>query len=354
MLYILARILTPIYGHAHLFCYISVRAILALFTSLLCSIFLGEWFVKTSRAKFRSKVREYTPENHQIKNNTPTMGGLFILLITMISMLAWNNLTSIKVLIFFVNMILFGTLGYSDDRAKIEQSKGIAARTKFILQTLAALLTMTLWYYLESPNTQLCIPFFKHMMPTLGWLFIPWGALVIVSTSNAVNLTDGLDGLATGTLISNISTFAIIAYLAGHHLFASYLAIPYGASGEMTIAACALIGALLGFLWYNSYPAQIFMGDVGSLTLGASLALLALMARQELLIPIAGGIFVLEAVSVIMQVSSFKMFGQRIFRMAPIHHHFELMGWKEPKITVRFWIISLVLSLFALLTLKVR
>ena len=321
---------------------------------LIFTFILGDLFIKMSLRRFRSNVREETPERHKTKNNTPTMGGLFILFIFIINTLLWNNLLKPEVWIFALCLAGFGAIGFFDDYAKIKKQKGISARLKFKLTTLLATIIMSLWYFLCSPNTTLCIPFFKNFSPELGWLIIPWGSFIIVSMSNAVNLTDGLDGLAAGPLMFNFSAFGAICYTAGHKEFAKYLFIPNAQSAELTISAAILIGTLLGFLWYNTYPAQIFMGDVGSLALGAGLGLMAIMARQELLLPLAGGIFLMETLSVMAQVFSFKMWRRRIFRMAPIHHHFELLGWSEPKITVRFWIISIILSLLALLTLKLR
>jgi len=248
----------------------------------------------------------------------------------------------------------FGAIGFIDDQAKIKKQKGLSAKIKFYLQTLVATIIMSMWYIFYTPNTHLIFPFFKNIHCDLWYLLIPWGAYIIIATSNAVNLTDGLDGLATGPLIFNFATFSSIAYLAGHQHFAEYLNIPFTGTAELTILGASLIGALIGFLWFNTYPAQIFMGDVGSLSLGAALALMALMTRHELLLLIAGGIFVIETISVIIQVISFKLRGKRVFLMAPIHHHYELLGWSEPKITVRFWIISFVLSLIALLTIKLR
>jgi len=284
----------------------------------------------------------------------PTMGGLFIILIFVINTLLWNNLSKSEVWIFLLTLISFGTIGFIDDYAKVKKKKGIAAGLKFRLQILSSLTIMILWYIISAPNTTLCVPFFKNISPVLGWFIIPWGAFIIVSVSNAVNLADGLDGLATGPLMFNFSAFSTIAYLAGHKELSKYLFIPYANSAELTVVGATLIGALLGFLWYNTYPAQIFMGDVGSLALGSGLALMTIIARQELLLPLAGGLFLAETISVIAQVFSFKMWGKRIFKMAPIHHHFELLGWSEPKITIRFWIISIILSLLALLTLKIR
>ncbi|MCK4265256.1 phospho-N-acetylmuramoyl-pentapeptide-transferase [Candidatus Babeliales bacterium] len=354
MIYHLSQKLLHSYHFFNVLHYVSVRAICALLSSLTFSFILGQRFIEVSQRKFRSKVREETPKSHQVKNDTPTMGGLFILIIFTINTLLWNNLYKSEIWIFALTLISFGAIGIIDDIAKIKSKKGIAAGTKFKLQILLATGIMLLWYFVSQPNTALCIPFFKNITTQLGWIIIPWGAFIIVSMSNAVNLTDGLDGLATGPLMTNFSAFSVICYLTGHKSFAKYLFIPFTNNAELTISGAILIGTLLGFLWYNTYPAQIFMGDVGSLALGAGLALMALMTRQELILPLAGGIFVIETISVIAQVFSFKMWKKRIFKMAPIHHHYELIGWTEPKITVRFWIISIVLSLLALLTLKLR
>lgn len=354
MIYHIAQTLQNHYSFFNLFHYVTVRAIGALLSALLLSFILGNWFIRVSKKFFRSKVRDWTPESHQLKNNTPTMGGLFIVAIALVTSLLWNDLSKPSVWIFIFCFVGFGLIGFLDDWFKIKHNKGISARTKFWLQIACGIATTSLWYFWMGAETSLCVPFFKNFNPELGLLLIPWGTWIIISTSNAVNLTDGLDGLATGPLISNFTAFSIIAYLASHKGFASYLYIPLAGSPELAVIGGALVGVLLGFLWYNTHPAQIFMGDVGSLALGAGLALMALMARQELLLLIAGGIFVLETLSVIIQVLSFKFLGRRMFRMAPIHHHFELIGWHEPKITVRFWIISLVLALLSLLTLKIR
>lgn len=354
MIYHLAESLKGSVSFFNLFHYVSVRAIAALLSSLFLAFLTGNKFIAFCQQYFRAKARDYTPESHQSKNDTPTMGGLFILSVFAINALLWCNLAKGKVWIFLLCMAGFGAIGFWDDWQKIFYKKGISAKIKFRLQVLMALVSASLWYFLCDPNTELCIPFFKNFAPQLGLLLIPWAAYIMIATSNAVNLTDGLDGLATGPLITNFATFSIIAYLAGHKKFATYLFIPYADSAELVILAAALIGALLGFLWYNTHPAQIFMGDIGSLSLGAGLAFMALMARQEVLLLISGGIFVVETLSVIIQVASFKLRGKRIFKMAPIHHHFELAGWEEPKITVRFWIISFILSLITILTLKIR
>lgn len=354
MIYHLAQAFQEQHHFFNLFHYVSVRAIAAFLSSLLLSFIFGNWFINASGRYFRSKVREYTPANHQLKNDTPTMGGLFILGIFTINTLLWNNLGRVDVWLFVACLLGFGAIGFYDDWKKIHKEKGISARHKFILQNGLSLVLIAAWYFLTTPDSSLCIPFLKNCMPHLGWLLIPWGAFIITATSNAVNLTDGLDGLATGPLMFNFATFGTIAYLAGHKHFSAYLHIPFAGSSELAICAATLIGCMLGFLWYNTYPAQIFMGDVGALAFGAGLALMALMCRQELLLVIAGGIFVMETVSVIIQVLSFRYFKRRVFKMAPIHHHFELMGWNEPKITVRFWIISIILCVLALLTLKIR
>ncbi len=354
MIYHLSQSLQNHFSILNIFHYVSVRAISALLTALLFSFLFGNWFIRLCQKHFRSKVREWTPETHAVKNNTPTMGGLFVIGIFLVNSLLWTNLSKISVLIFLFCVVSFGLIGFWDDWNKIFHKKGISARLKFWLQVICATIVVSAWYFFINPDTHLCIPFFKNFNPDLGILLIPWAIFIIIATSNAVNLTDGLDGLATGPLIFNFSTFALISYLAGHAKFAAYLFIPFTGSAELSILAATFIGALIGFLWYNTYPAQIFMGDVGALAFGAGLALIALMTRQEILLLICGGIFVLETVSVILQVITFKLYGKRLFKMAPIHHHFELAGWKETKITVRFWIVSFILALITILTLKIR
>ena len=334
--------------------YVSFRAMAAMLTTLVLAFIGGKWFIRKSGVKFRSKVREWTPESHRYKNNMPTMGGVFILGIVAFSAFLWCNLGSPKVWIFLLCLAGFGLIGFWDDWCKINRGTGISAGRKFGSQFLVAGLVVVLWFYFCGVSTTISFPFFKNANFDIGWWFIPWTIFIIVGCSNAVNLTDGLDGLAIGSLMPNFATFAIIAYLAGHTYIASYLYIPFAGTSEIAIIGSILVGVSLGFLWYNTYPAQIFMGDVGSLALGAGLGLMALMTKQELLLPITGGLFVLETVSVIIQVVSFKLLGRRLFKMAPIHHHFELMGWQEAKITVRFVIISLILCQIALMTLKMR
>jgi len=342
---------SPVFNVVH---YVSFRVMAALLTSLSLSLIFGPWFIRLSGRLFRSKVRAYTPESHQAKNDMPTMGGIFIIMTVIAAALLWTNLYSKQVWIVLLCMIMFAGIGLLDDLSKIKSKKGINSGTKFKLQVAAAALTLFFWWLSGDMRTDLCLPFFKYYAPDLGYFFFLWAGFIIVGSSNAVNLTDGLDGLAIGSLIINFGTYSIITYLAGHQKLAEYLHIPFVGTSELSIIGSTLVGASLGFLWYNTYPAQIFMGDVGSLGLGAVLALMALMSKQELLLPLIGGLFVMETFSVICQVLSLKYLGRRMFRMAPIHHHFELMGWQESKITIRFSIISLVLSLIGLMTIKLR
>lgn len=335
--------------------YVSVRAIAGLLSALCISLLFGEWFITASKQYFRSSAREFTPERHQqLKDNMPTMGGLFILANVAINTLLWCNLLDIKIWLILGCILGFGMIGAWDDWCKIKYKKGSSAHIKLISQLCVGLCFVVAWLYATGWNTTITIPFFKTIQPDIGLLFIVWALFVLIGTSNAVNLTDGLDGLAIGSLIPTFMTFSIIAYCAGHYLLALYLGIPFAATAELAIVGAILVGSSMGFLWYNTYPAQIFMGDVGSLSLGAALACMALMTKQELLLALAGGLFVLEALSVIAQVFSFKLYGKRLFKMAPLHHHFELIGWQESKITARFGIISVVLCLLTLMTLKLR
>lgn len=354
MFYVLSSHLKDTLSFANVFHYTSFRAIAALLTALFFSLIWGGWFIGNWAKAFKSKVREYTPDSHQAKNDMPTMGGIFILITILLSTLLWADLGNPLVWVFLLCLFGFGAIGFADDWKKIRFGKGISARAKFLAQWGVAALIVVLWVYWAGAKTTVSFPFFKNLNPDLGLLFIPWAMFILVSMSNAVNLTDGLDGLAIGSLLPNFALFSLIAYLAGHFLIAAYLNIPFAGSAEIAVMGTTLIGASLGFLWYNAYPAQIFMGDVGSLALGAGLALMALMAKQELLLPISGGLFVLETVSVVLQVFVYKRWKTRIFKMAPIHHHFELIGWPEAKITTRFGIISLILCLVALITLKLR
>jgi phospho-N-acetylmuramoyl-pentapeptide-transferase len=354
MLYHLSFALRNFMTSANVMHYISFRSMAALLTALAFSLIFGDWFIEKARIWFRSQARQYTPESHKAKDNMPTMGGVFILTIVSTTILLWCNLARYEIWLFLGCIISFGMLGFWDDWYKIQYKKGISERTKFITQLMLATIIACLWYWLCAPSTIICFPFFKTLQPELGIWYIPWVVFLFVATSNAVNLTDGLDGLAIGSLVPTFGVFSILAYLSGHTTFAAYLVIPFAGNAEIAIVGAALIGASLGFLWFNTYPAQIFMGDVGSLALGAGLAFMALLAKQELLVAIAGGLFVVETLSVIAQVTSFRLLGKRIFKMAPLHHHFELLGWPESKITVRFGIVSLVLCLISLMTLKLR
>lgn len=283
----------------------------------------------------------------------PTMGGIFIILVVVFNTLLWANWLHPYVWIFLWNLLGFGCIGLIDDIGKIKRHAGMSSKTKFYLQLIVAgLTTGLLLFYGLKPIVS--FPFFKNFQPNFGIFFVIWSMFIIVGCSNAVNLTDGLDGLAINSLIPNFVTFALICFLAGNFTIAHYLHIPFAHCAELSVVGATLIGASIGFLWYNTYPAQIFMGDVGSLALGASLAFMALASKQELLLVVSGGLFVIETLSVIGQVVSFRCCGKRLFRMAPIHHHFELLGWQESKITVRFGIISLILCILAVLTLKLR
>ncbi len=354
MLYHLALVLKPSLSVFNVVHYVSFRTMAALLTSLLFSFIWGNWFIRQSRLWFRSKAREHAPKTHKAKDGMPTMGGLFILGVVLLSSLLWCNWLKPAVWVFLACLCGFGAIGLWDDWSKIKGHRGISERKKLLAQIAVALIITMAWIYWCSPSTALCLPFFKHCMPELGLLFVPWAMFLLVGASNAVNLTDGLDGLAIGSLVSNFATFTGLLYVSGHAIFSNYLHIPFMGNAEVAVIGATLIGASLGFLWYNAYPAQIFMGDVGSLALGSGLALMALMAKQELLLAISGGLFVLETLSVILQVWSYKLRKKRIFRMAPLHHHFELLGWPEAQITVRFALVSLILCLVSLMTLKIR
>ena len=303
-------------------------------------------------------IREDGPESHYDKAGTPTMGGTLIVTAIAVSILLWADLANYYIWIVLFVLVGYGLVGFMDDYLMLvkKRSKGLTVRNKFLLQSILALITGFLVYMTPDFSTQVTIPFFKNFSPDFGWGYAIFAAVVIVGASNAVNLTDGLDGLAIGPVIVAASTYMIFAYVAGHIKISNYLQINYVAgSGELTIFCGALAGAGLGFLWFNAYPAQIFMGDVGSLSLGAALGAIAVITKQEILLILVGGLFVIEALSVIFQVGYFKMTsGRRIFKMAPLHHHFELKGWPEPKVIVRFWIIAIALALLAMSTLKLR
>jgi len=354
MIYHLSLYLKSYWSIFNVFHYISVRAIASLLSSLFLSLLFGNWFIGKSEKFFRAKIRAWTPDFHKVKDGMPTMGGIFILTIILINCLLWCDLSQWYIWVCLFSLFSFGAIGCWDDWHKIHYHTGISAYTKFGWQVFFATIVVLLWLRDSHASTTIIFPFFKYMHPDLGLLFIVWAVFVLVGCSNAVNLTDGLDGLAIGLLVPNFILFSFVCYAAGHYKIAHYLDIPFSGSAELTIIGAILVGTLLGFLWFNTYPAQIFMGDVGSLALGAGLACMALLAKQELLLVVSGGLFIVETFSVILQVLSLKWRGKRIFKMAPIHHHFELLGWQESKITVRFGIISLVLCLLALITLKLR
>ncbi|MBV7315754.1 phospho-N-acetylmuramoyl-pentapeptide-transferase [Shewanella sp. NIFS-20-20] len=360
MLVYLAEYLTQFYTGFNVFSYLTFRAILGLLTALVFSLWWGPKMIERLQLlQIGQVVRNDGPESHFSKRGTPTMGGLLILAGIFISVLLWGDLDSRYVWVMLFVLAAFGLIGFVDDYRKVvrKDTKGLIARWKYILQSLAALAIAVYLYFssMHPGETQLVVPFFKDVMPQLGLMFIVLAYFTIVGSSNAVNLTDGLDGLAIVPTVMVAAAFALIAYLSGHAQFSSYLHIPYlPGAGELVIVCTAIVGAGLGFLWFNTYPAQVFMGDVGSLSLGAALGAMAVLVRQEILLVIMGGVFVMETLSVILQVGSYKLRGQRIFRMAPIHHHYELKGWPEPRVIVRFWIISLFLVLLGLATLKLR
>jgi len=358
MLYHLLYPLSDVHVIFNVFKYITFRAIGGTLTALIISLLVGPKIIRyLSEKNIGQSIREDGPKTHFKKSGTPTMGGSLILLSLCVSTLLWANLKNIYVWLTLFITISFGIIGMMDDILKLRRgnSKGLSGWSKFIMQCGVAIIFGIILYVKHDFNTILAIPFFKKAIFNLGAFYIVFSALVIVSTSNAVNLTDGLDGLAIGSVITTAATYIVFTYVTGHVKFASYLNLPYVPGvGELTIFTGAMVGAGLGFLWFNTYPAQVFMGDTGSLSLGAAIAAVAIFCRQELLLIIVGGIFVLESISVIFQVLSYKWTGERIFLMAPIHHHFEIKGWEEPKVTVRFWIISIILALIALSSLKLR
>jgi len=360
MLIWLTEYLTQYYRAFSVFEYITLRAIVASLTALIITLLVGPPLIAwLSRYKVGQVVRNDGPKSHFSKAGTPTMGGAMIIIAVAVATLLWSNLRNPYVWIVLAVMVGFGTIGWCDDYRKLmrRNSKGLSARLKFLLQSIVGL-AAAIFLYMKATTpaeTSLLLPFFKNIVVPLGFFYIILTYFVIVGTSNAVNLTDGLDGLAIMPVVLVGGALGIFAYVTGHVKFATYLSVPYIPGVEEIAVFCgALVGAGLGFLWFNAYPAQVFMGDVGSLGLGAALGIIAVLVRQELVLFIMGGVFVAETVSVILQVGSFKLTGRRIFKMAPIHHHFELKGWPEPRVIVRFWIITVVLVLFGLATLKLR
>ena len=357
MLYHLLYPLSEAYGVFNVVRYITFRAAAATLTSLFICLVLGPWLIrKLSELRIGQPIREIGPD-HQAKEGTPTMGGLLILFSLLVSVLLWSELDQRMVWILVGLTAGYGVLGFIDDYQKVTQgsSAGISARTKLVWQVVFALGVAIAIYTDPAFDKELAVPFFKNFTPNIGIFYVPLAAFIIVAASNGVNLTDGLDGLAIGPVMITAATFLLLSYAAGHTGIAEYLNIKYvPGSGQLAIFCGAMVGGSLGFLWFNASPAELFMGDVGSLALGGALGTIAVLIRQEILLAVVGGIFVVETMSVIIQVASFKLTGKRVFLMAPIHHHFEKLGWAEQKIVVRFWIVSIILALVALSSLKLR
>jgi len=360
MLVWLAEYLESIYSGFAVFQYLTFRGILGTLTALGISLLVGPTMIRRlSHHQIGQAIRDDGPQTHLSKAGTPTMGGALIIVAIAVSSLLWSDLSNKYVWVVLSVTLLFGAVGWVDDYRKVveKDSRGLPARWKYLWQTIFGFgAAVFLFNTAATPaETELIVPFFKNVSIQLGVMFVLLTYFVIVGTSNAVNLTDGLDGLAILPTVLVGGALGVFAYLTGHIKFAEYLHIPYIAGvGELVVFCGALVGAGLGFLWFNTYPAQVFMGDVGALALGAALGVIAVIVRQELVLFIMGGVFVMETVSVILQVASFKLTGRRIFRMAPLHHHFELKGWPEPRVIVRFWIITVILVLIGLATLKIR
>jgi len=360
MLLLIAEYLQQYHKGFAVFQYLTLRGILGILTALVMSLWLGPWMIRTLRSmQIGQSVRTDGPQSHLSKSGTPTMGGVLILASIAISTLLWGDLSNRYVWIVLVTTLLFGAIGWVDDYRKVveKDSRGLPGRWKYFWQSVFGLAAaIALFALAELPaETALIFPFLKDVSVQLGAGFIVLTYFVIVGSSNAVNLTDGLDGLAILPTVLVGGALGVFAYLSGHVTFAQYLFIPYiPGAGELIVFCGAIVGAGLGFLWFNTYPAQVFMGDVGALALGAALGLVAVIVRQEIVLFIMGGVFVVETLSVVIQVASFKLRGKRVFRMAPIHHHFELQGWPEPRVIVRFWIVTVVLVLIGLATLKLR
>ncbi|MCZ6781797.1 MAG: phospho-N-acetylmuramoyl-pentapeptide-transferase [Proteobacteria bacterium] len=357
MLYYLLFPLRDQFGGFNVVQYITFRTAAATLTALFISFLVGPWLIRRlATLRIGQPIREIGPD-HQAKEGTPTMGGLLILLSLGVSVFLWADLTNRFVWIVIGLTAGYGVLGFIDDYRKVREghSAGISARTKIMWQTALAALVALAIYTDPGFDRELAVPFFKDFTPNLGWLYVPLATFIIVAASNGVNLTDGLDGLAIGPVMIAGGTFLMLAYAAGHAGIAEYLGIKsVPGAGQLAIFCGALVGGGLGFLWFNASPAQLFMGDVGALALGGALGTIAVLIRQEILLAVVGGIFVVETVSVMIQVVSFKLTGKRVFLMAPIHHHYEKLGWPEQKIVVRFWIVSIILGLVALSSLKLR
>jgi phospho-N-acetylmuramoyl-pentapeptide-transferase len=358
MLYLLLYPLHTELSFLNVFKYLSFRIIYAAVTAFLIAFALAPSIIrKLQEIRLGQHVREDGPSRHLAKTGTPTMGGLLILFAVLFSTFLWADITNQYVWLVTFATVGFGLVGFADDYQKFIQgrSKGLSASQKILAQSVVALGIGLFFYLLPAYSTELSVPFFKNFTPDLGLLYIPFAILVIVGASNAVNLTDGLDGLAVGPVMIASLAYTIVAYIVGNKVMSDYLLIPYiEGAGEVAVFTAAIFGASLGFLWFNTYPATVFMGDVGSLPLGAALGTVAVVSKHELLLLLVGGVFVIEAISVIFQVASYKSRGKRIFLMAPIHHHFEMKGWEEPKVVVRLWIIAILLALLSLSTLKLR
>lgn len=360
MLLLLTEYLTRFHRGFNVFQYITLRTILGVLTALIIAFIVGPFMIRRlSYYQIGQSVRDDGPKTHLAKAGTPTMGGLLILVSIAVSTLMWADLSNRFVWVALVVTLMFGVIGWVDDYRKIvhKNPKGLPPRYKYLWQSIAGLAAACFLYFtaLSPTETRLILPFVKVVAIDLHWFFLILTYFVIVGTSNAVNLTDGLDGLAILPAVMVAGALAIFAYVAGNVKFSGYLGLPYVAGvGELSIFCGAMVGAGLGFLWFNTYPAQVFMGDIGALALGAALGVVAVMVRQELVLVIMGGVFVMETVSVILQVASYKLTGRRIFNMAPLHHHFELKGWPEPRVIVRFWIITVILVLIGLSSLKIR
>lgn len=358
MLYHLLYPLHVSHSVFNVFRYITFRTLIAAITSLLISFLLGPWVIRRLTARqIGQTIRPDGPQSHLTKAGTPTMGGTLILFSLILATLLLADLSNLYIWLAVGVTIAYAIIGFADDYRKLRRgnARGLSGRTKLMAQFAVALVAALVLYSRSDFSTALFFPFVKELHPDLGWFYIPFAAIVLVGASNAVNLTDGLDGLAIGPVMTTAFTYGVFAYVTGNVKIAEYLQIPYVAgAGELAVFCGALLCAGLGFLWFNAYPAEMFMGDVGSLPLGAALALVALVTKQEIIMVIVGGVFVMEALSVIFQVVSYKLRRKRIFRMAPIHHHFELQGWPEPQIIVRFWIMSIICAVFALSTLKLR
>ena len=361
MLYWLLYPLRDVFIGFNVFRYITFRTGLAIATAFFLSLVAGPWVLeRLRRLQIRQAIREEGPSHHQVKAGTPTMGGVLIVGSVAVASISWADLANPYVWVVLTVTLAFGAIGFLDDWIKVRRGRnlGLTTRQKLVLQTVVGLAAglVTRWLAHPAPHAgAMAVPFLKDVLVPLGVLYLPFVVLVLLGASNAVNLTDGLDGLAIGATAIAAATYTVFVYVAGHVRIADYLrVVPVSGSGEVAIFTGAVVGAALGFLWFNCHPAEVFMGDVGSLALGGGIGIVAVVAKQELLLVLVGGLFVLEAASVLIQVGSFKLRGKRVFRMAPLHHHFELLGWNENQVVVRFWILCVVFSLAGLATLKLR